>query len=69
MRMSLEIHRYRPPPSPISRPLCTRYRFAAATRFTISATDFHFFRMMGRFANLTEMPFPLIYPKYLLIPS
>ena len=29
-----------------------RYRFAAATRFTISATAFHFFRMTGRFANL-----------------
>ena len=28
-----------------------RYRFPAATRFTISATAFHFFRMTGRFAN------------------
>ena len=46
-----------------------RYRLAAATRRTISTTAFHFFRMTGRFANLAEKPFPLIDPKYLLIPS
>ena len=37
---------------PITCPLYTRYRCAAATRRTISATTFHFFRMTGRFANL-----------------
>ena len=29
-----------------------RYRFAAATRFTISAMAFHFFGTTGHFANL-----------------
>lgn len=29
-----------------------RYRFPAATRFTISSTAFHFFRMTGRFARI-----------------
>lgn len=37
-----------------------RYRFPAATRFTISATAFHFFRMTGRFANLAGI-FPLCF--------
>lgn len=39
---------------------CNCYRFAAATRFTISATAFHFFRMTGRFANLAGI-FPLCF--------
>ena len=38
------------------------YRFAAATRFTISATAFHFFRMTDRFANLAGI-FPLCFTK------
>ena len=37
-----------------------RYRFAAATRRTISATAFHFYRMTGRFANLAGI-FPLCF--------
>ena len=37
-----------------------RYRFAAATRFTISAMAFHFFRMTGRFANFAGI-FPLCF--------
>ena len=37
-----------------------RYRFAAATRFTISATAFHFLRMTGRFANFAGI-FPLCF--------
>ena len=37
-----------------------RYRFAAATRFTISSTAFHVFRMTGRFANLAGI-FPLCF--------
>ena len=39
-----------------------RYRFAAATRFTISATAFHFFRMTGRFANFAGS-LPLCFTK------
>ena len=39
-----------------------RYRFAAATRFTISATAFHFFRMTGRFTNFAGI-FPLCFTK------
>ncbi len=37
-----------------------RYRFAAATRFTISATVLYFFRITGRFANLAGI-FPLCF--------
>ena len=39
---------------------CNYYRCAAATRFTISATALHFFRMMVRFANLAGI-FPLCF--------
>ncbi len=42
--------------------LCASYRVAAATRFTISATAFHFFRMAGFFANFAGI-FPLCFMK------
>ena len=42
------------------------YRFAAATRFTISATTFHFFRMTGRFANFAGI-FPLCFTKSMTV--